>query len=585
MRKKQISGILCEILAVTAVLAGCKKEVSVENTTGNSSYDKLITVDVFDTLANYQGIQSGWFAKIVKDKFNMELNIIAPNVAGGGDTLFQTRSAAGNLGDLIITKTESGRFENMVKAGLLMDMAPLLKDKNIYKNYEDAILNMNKGLVKEGIYAIPSEISSQSPNVSAEGIEPLVAPYLRWDGYKAIGYPEMKTLEDMIPVMKQLQEQIPKSDSGKKTYALSLFKDWDDSMMVIAKNYASLYGYQEIGFVMEKYDGSDFQNIVDSDSYYVKALHFLFNANQEGLIDPESTTQNYDILSDKYRDGQVLTSLWSWQGQSYYNTRERKEEGKGIMPAFIEDMAPYTDGCYSMGNGKAVIAIGSQTKDPERLADFIDWMYSPEGMELLGQANGAAGPKGLTWEMKDEKAVYTDYGWKALPNNDVPVPEEWGGGSWKDGVSALNYKPLALVDTDPLTNEPYLTTMWSSVLEMNDTPLDTDWQTYAQGAKTTIELLEKKGALAVAPGTSYIQPKESSNITTLRGQCKAVIVDDSWKMVFAADEAEFDSALQHMQDTVGGLGYDRVLEVDLKNAKDRAAARKTAMDEYNRRSN
>ena len=32
--------------------------------------------------------------RIVKDKFNMELNIIAPNVAGGGDTLFQTRSAA-----------------------------------------------------------------------------------------------------------------------------------------------------------------------------------------------------------------------------------------------------------------------------------------------------------------------------------------------------------------------------------------------------------------------------------------------------------------------------------------------------------
>jgi len=191
MRKKQISVILCAALAATTVLSGCKKEASAENITGNSSYDKLITVDVFDTLANYQGIQSGWFAKIVKDKFNMELNIIAPNVAGGGDTLFQTRSAAGNLGDLIITKTENGRFENMVKAGLLMDMAPLLKEKNVYKNFEDVILNMNKGLVKEGIYAIPSEISSQSPNVSAEGIEPLVAPYLRWDGYRAIGYPEM----------------------------------------------------------------------------------------------------------------------------------------------------------------------------------------------------------------------------------------------------------------------------------------------------------------------------------------------------------------------------------------------------------
>lgn len=61
-------------------------------------YEDFIVVDVFDSLANVQGIQSGWFAKIVKDKFNMELNIIAPNVSGGGDTLFEVRSAAGNPG-------------------------------------------------------------------------------------------------------------------------------------------------------------------------------------------------------------------------------------------------------------------------------------------------------------------------------------------------------------------------------------------------------------------------------------------------------------------------------------------------------
>ena len=44
-------------------------------------YKEFITVDVFDAPANFQGIQSGWFAKVVKDRFNMELNIIAPNVA------------------------------------------------------------------------------------------------------------------------------------------------------------------------------------------------------------------------------------------------------------------------------------------------------------------------------------------------------------------------------------------------------------------------------------------------------------------------------------------------------------------------
>ncbi len=585
MKKKVISILLCAAMLSSLALSGCggddAKEKTESSKNSDGTYSEFITVDVFDSLANYQGIQSGWFAKVVKDKFNMELNIIAPNVAGGGDTLLQTRSAAGNLGDIVISGSANGRFADMVKAGLLMDMTDLLKDKDVMKNYGDAIDKANELVEEEGVWGLPSEISNQSPEVSSDGLEPLVAPYVRWDAYKKAGYPEIKTLSDLIPVMKEMQENTPESDSGKQTYAISLFKDWDGSMMVGAKNYASLYGYQELGFVMTSADGSDIQDITDDDSYYVQSLKFLFEANQEGLVDPESTTQNYDMLSNKYRDGQILTSLWSYQGPSLYNTTEHKEEGKGYMPVLIDDMKPYSNGSFSEGNAGTIIAIGSQAKDPERMADFIDWLYSPEGIRVSEQANGAAGPEGLTWEMKDGKAVLTDFGSEALPSNDVQVPEEWGGGSWKDGVSALNFKAVSVTDIDPNTNEPYLVTMWSSELEKNNTELDIDWQEKAGGAKSTMEYLENTGALAVAPGTSYTPPAESSDITTLRNQCKAEIVDSSWQMVFAKDEAEFNAILKDMQDTVKGLGYEQVLELDMQNAKDQAAARVEAVENYN----
>ncbi len=202
-------------------------------------------------------------------------------------------------------------------------------------------------------------------------------------------------------------------------------------------------------------------------------------------------------------------------------------------------------------------------------------------METSGQAGGAAGPKGLTWEMEGDQAVITEFGEKALPNNDVQVPDEWGGGSWKDGVSALNFKALCLADIDTNNNEPYMQTMWSSVLAKNTTKLDKDWQNYAGGAQTTIGFLDEKNALSVAPGTSFVAPEESSDITTLRNQCKAVIVDSSWKMVFAKDEAEFNSLLKEMQDTVKGLGYKDVLKVDMKNAQDEANARIQVVKDYN----
>ena len=142
-------------MTVSVVLSGCGEEKSASAGSSNSKYKEFITVDVFDALANYQGIQSGWFAKVVRDKFNMELNIIAPNVAGGGDTLFQTRSAAGNLGDLIIAGADNGRFSNMVKAGLLADMTELLEDKEIMKNYETAIKKAMRVPARRGFSAFP----------------------------------------------------------------------------------------------------------------------------------------------------------------------------------------------------------------------------------------------------------------------------------------------------------------------------------------------------------------------------------------------------------------------------------------------
>lgn len=578
MNKKVMSLLLCLTMVLTfTVGCGSKKEAGSGNVDSNGKYKDFITVDVFDSQANYQGIQSGWFGEIVKNKFNMELNIIAPNVAGGGDTLFQTRSAAGNLGDLIITGSNNGRLQDLITAGLIIDMADLMKGKENINQYQHAIEYTNSIVKEEGMWAIPSEVSALAPTTPSEGLDLTFGPYLRWDIYKSIGYPKMSTLEDLLPVLKKMQETAATSDSGKKAYALSFFKDWDGNMMNNAKQPTCLYGYDELGFVLAKADGSDYQSIIDDDSIYIRVLKFFFDANQMGLVDPESTTQNYDALYAKYQDGGILYSPWPWLGQSAYNTTAHKEAGKGFMIAPIEDMNIFSYGCNTNGNANNCMMIGSKAKDPERLADFIDWLYSPEGVTMSAQqTSGTCGPEGLTWEMKDGKAELTEFGKVALLDGDATVPDEWGGGSWKDGVSALNYKALATIDIHPVANVPYNYTLWDSVLELNQTDLDLDWQE-KMGAKTTLEYLEEKDMVMVAPGSGYIEPEESTEIATLRGQCKAVIVDNSWKMIFAKDEAEFNSLLKTMQETVIGLGYDKVLRVDMQNSKDKDSARKSAV--------
>ncbi len=579
-RTKQAVALALSAAMLATTVVGCGSKSSDGTESSNAKYPKTLTVDVFDSQANFQGIQTGWFAKIVKDKFNIELNIIAPNVAGGGDTLYQTRSANGNLGDIIITNLDSSRLKDMVTAGLVLDMTDYIGDCEYLTKYKSAIESASDLADQDGLWAVPSEISNQPATEPCEASEPTNAPSLRWDLYKEAGYPEINTLEDLLPVLSQMQEIARKDDSS--AYAFSLFKDWDGDVMQNAGGLCSLYGYEPMGFAMMKDDGSDVQSVIDDDGIYVRALKFLFEANQQGLIDPESTTQDFDTVQTKYQNGHVLYSIWPWLGAGKYNTTENTAEGKGFATAQIKDMQCLSYGSMPEGKMSLGIMVGSQTEDPQRMVDFVDWLYSPEGiMASAPQTGGTCGPEGLTWTNDNGTPKLTDFGVQAFVDmdSDLAVPDEWGGGSWKDGVSALNYKAVGVVDVDDSTGICYNYQRWDDYLERVATPLSEDWSAQNDGAATAIDRLESTNNLLVLPGTNYATPEYTTDISTIKEQCKQTIVQYSWQMVFASSEKEFNSLLKTMQDTVKGLGYDDVLAVDKANCQDRGDLIKAALAE------
>lgn len=553
---------LCSLILFSSALAftGCSS--------GETTYEEPLVIDVFDSLANYQGLQSGWFAEIVKEKFNMELNIIAPNVAGGGDTLYETRSAAGNLGDLIICSGKNNNLQNLVTAGLVLDLQEYLKDQEIMQ-YDRAIRNLNDPVDQTAIYAIPSSVSFQSCMEPNESTDPTFGPYLRYDLYAAIGYPVIEDLDDLIDVLAQMQEVHPVSESGNPTYAFSFFKDWDGNMMNGAKQPACFYGYDEYGFILAKADGSDYQDIMADDSLYLRNLKLYFDANQLGLVDPDSPNQSYTEMFDKYAAGDILYAPWPWLGRSAYNTLSNRVSGKGFMFVPIEDMEILLNGCNPYGDDTAVIAVGSHAKDPERLADFINWLYSPEGIyaNSAQAVTGTAGPEGLTWEMTDNGPALTEIGVAALLGTDTSLPDAYGGGSWKDGVSRINLTTVSLSDIAP-NGYSYRYTSWPSYADMDDTTLEQAWKNHMH-ADSAMDYLVQSGKYLVSPGSYYSAEPESTEITTIRNQCRRVIVDTSWEMIFADDENTFYALREQMQTTLTSLGYEQVLQYDRQQAEEK----------------
>ena len=578
--KKKVTVAVAVTLAAMMSLSACGG--SGDTTASDEDDNSLMTVEVFDGLANYQGEQKGWFAKIIKDKFNIKLNIVAPNVAGGGSTLFDTRAAAGNLGDIVIYGYDTGKGAKLVKSGLIADMTPYLDGMDYINKYKDATDYVNEQIGQEsGVWGIPSAVvDTLTPDQASEGLEPTFGPYLRWDLYKEIGYPEIDTLEDLIPVLKQMQDKAREESGTDDIYAMSLFKDWDGNMMNNAKQPTCFYGYDEVGFVLAKGDGSDFESITQEDGIYERVIKFFNAAYRAGIVDPESTTQNYDTMNSKYKDGKVLFSFWPWLGQAAYNTNSNKAEGKGFMLAPLKDMKIFSYGATPRGD-KTMIALGSQAKNKQRLVKFINWLYSPEGVyDSSNQTGGSAGPQGLNWEIKDGQPVLTEFGSSVLSGESENVPEEWGGGSYSDGISALNFTTVTVNDIDPDTGYTYNPVLWPSEIEKaNQNTLNQDWQEH-MGASTTMEYLKNNDMLLVGAGSSYVQPEEDSQISTLRGSIKTEIVNSSWKASFADSESECEKIFSEMIKTVNGLDIDSVLEVDMKNAKDQDKARKDILKEY-----
>jgi putative aldouronate transport system substrate-binding protein len=553
--------------AVLVLLSACSGKPAANNdsqtnaNTPNASADPSkqpeITLNVFSNLANFNGLQQGWFAKVAKDKFNIKLNIM-----GGGQQKEATMLASGDLGDIQVAVN----IKDAIKAGLLLDWNKnglLDKYGQDIKKYAGQALEANSKQFGGGtaIYGIGQNVGSGSG--PSEGADMTFGPQIRWDLYQKLGSPQIKTLDDYLTVLKQMQQLSPKSDSGKPTYGFSLWQDWDGDGSMNVGAIAQLYGYSEgDGFnkndlILTKANEAKWQPLLDDNSYYMKGVKFFYDANKMGLLDPDSLTQKYADVSNKYKDGQILFSQFSWASSSF-NTDEHKSAGKGYAFVPFGDEQMVSTGFTPYG-GNWYWTIGAKTKYPERVMQFLDWLYTPEGV-----MESNYGPKGLIWDIKDGKPTLTDFGYKAVTGS-AKMPDEYGGGQYSDGFFQANNSTISKSMINPETGEPYDYAMWTSYLNHNPDPVTKSWRD-AMGALTVRDYVVKNNKVAVAPAYASTQApvEQPADIKQKNSEVGKVIKEYSWKMMFAKDDNEFNSLKQQLITKAKGLGYDDVVKWDVE---------------------
>lgn len=594
MKFKKIASLALSTLMAASMLAGCgetgtestggaaqtetktetKTETASTETAGGETaaapaaadHSSEYTVDFYDVAANFQGVQSGWYGKIVKDKFNMDLNIIAPQVSGDGAALYQTRCAAGALGDLIIL--DNADAQECVESGLIHDLTDVIEQYPNLAKFMPQIKQFNS-MMGDGtkIYAIPLEMNNNGPTAYKQ-LHVYSYPRIGWDMYKEAGSPKLNNLDDLLSCLKDIQTAHPKNDKGDPAFAISLWKDWDSQYMECVAQLTKWYGQEVNGSVLIGTDNS-ITPLTDKNGAYYKMLKFFYQANQMGLVDPDSATQDWNSMVSKMQDKRVYLYWYSWQ-YGFWNTPAKGNEGTNYIEIPVADTNLYQASDTYYGDGR-VICVGSQVSDENfaRLMEFLDWYASPEGVQIQH-----GGTEGLIYTVENGKYTLTEDGLNRF-SAEVAVPEDQGGGNWNDGNNQINQWIVASCDINPDTNEPYGTDMWSSTIEMNQTTTTKEW-TEMYGAADDVEYLLNNKMMTVVPSINIALAIDTTDISLIRKQCGDTIKDASWRMVFAKDDADFEAQWDAMTAQLEGLGWADLTAFDTDKYQPMLEARKAA---------
>ena len=560
MRKtfvKRATGIGLALVMVLGLLTGCASDYKPAGNAEDFINNKEpIDLTVFSQTANWSGAQGGWGAILLKDLFNVNLTIIPDT-----DGTYETRMERGELGDIVIWGDNGVQYQEAVKQGRLFNWESedmVKKYGPDIKKYFSEAMEANRRLNDDGkVYGIGHGATNK------EGDHDLFIYDwgIRWDLYKKIGYPKIEDWDDLLNVFKKMKKICPAGDDGKKTYAASLWSEWDGDTVMYVKALASgYYGYDELGIgLYDSRDGS-FHGALEEDGPYLKALKFCNQLYRNQLLDPDSMTQTYDTMISKVRNGNVFFSVFDYAGSIAFNGKEHLAENKFMAPLVPEKAR---DIVYKLNTSgyERIWSIGANTMYPEKCMQILNWLCTPEGAMTIWY-----GMKDLMWYY-DEKGntCFTDLGRKCFNASSTDLSGiKWKSpytgktytlsGTFNDGMLQFNNITWAMGAKNPDSKgERFNQATWASELGDARNQSEADWREKT-GSTSAQEYLDSTD-YSLVPKPVYSSEEKEPELELQWQQVTKAIREGTWKAMYAKNDKEFESRVKKMIEAADGYGY------------------------------
>lgn len=355
-----------------------------------------------------------------------------------------------------------------------------------------------------------------------------VASY-RYDTFEENGIKIPETTDEFYEAAKQLKQLYP------DTYPVT--RTWADT---------SVYTYHTNDAIFWNGEAYEYGPVTEN---YRAMLTWLNKLYSEGLLDPESFTEDSDMHNQKMLTGKVFMSLGEWFNDDV--NRNNNEESDAYWVNALAPTDPEQGTAWQQVTnvneptiGGEIMVINSNSEYVDLIVKLCDLQYTDDVVELV------------TWGIEDESFVRDENGDPTFIDEIKNADDPWSAGD-KYGMRAsagsrpglqLAIDTKAFVDFAP-NDACYIDG------EVVETPWETAWPDLSWPDS---ELIDPN---VFAPPITFTS-EESQNNSTIMTAVQTMV--DEYKLDFITGDrplSEWDSYVS----AVEGMGYQQV--VDLYNEK------------------
>ncbi len=353
------------------------------------------------------GMEDTEIIDYIEKKLNIKLTFVqyTPDQWAAG-------MASGDLPDIFQTRAKRDAIavtiEEAIDAGVILELTDLVEEygPNIKQNIPNVLDYMRtyRSNGTGGLYGINTNV----PTNNREG-EDTVSDYgvgfcVRWDYYKEMGYPEITNEDELLDMLKQMQEAHPVTEDGKPVYSFGGFSDW--GLWSYFVPYAFQHGWMNGEGCLFGPNCEVQPMFGEGADIFKKAMKFMNKANRMGLCDPEMFTMKNADFVGKHANLQYLSVPCTWYNSDAIATqREQGVAETDLGWRMIPGAFPEMYGGYPsiFGSSDRPTVISKNCKNPEAAMRFLDYMSSFEGSRIL-----MSGVEGVHWEIIDGKKEFTE---------------------------------------------------------------------------------------------------------------------------------------------------------------------------------